>query len=111
MGRDVSVNAHRQGNPGAGRAEQRHRLLPARMVVLFTLAMCLWVDEGYQEVARLLVGASKHVARWRGDWQVPSSKTPRQARARFGGEVMKMLFEQIASPTIPSPRPAGGGWA
>ena len=73
--------------------------------------MCLWVDEGYQEVAWLLVGGSKHVTRRRGDWQVPSSRTPPQARARFGGEVMKMLFEQIASPTIPSPRPARGGRA
>jgi hypothetical protein len=39
----------------AGRVEQRHRLLPARVVVYFTLAMCLWADEGYEEVARLLV--------------------------------------------------------
>jgi hypothetical protein len=29
-----------------GRVEQRHRLLPARVVVYFTLAMCLWADEG-----------------------------------------------------------------
>ncbi len=43
----------------AGRVEQRHRLLPARVVVYFTLAMCLWADEGYEEVARLLVGGLK----------------------------------------------------
>ena len=42
-----------------GRVEQRHRLLPARVVVYFTLAMCLWADEGYEEVARLLVGGLK----------------------------------------------------
>jgi len=51
----------------AGRAEQRHRLLPARVVVYFTLAMCLWADEGYEEVARLLVGGLQHMAPWRGD--------------------------------------------
>jgi hypothetical protein len=34
-----------------GRVERRHRLLPARVVVYFTLAMCLWADEGYEEVA------------------------------------------------------------
>ena len=83
----------------AGRVEQRHRLLPARVVVYFTLAMCLWADEGYEEVARLLVGGLRHMARWRGDWQVPSSGALTQARARLGGGVMKMLFERIASPT------------
>ena len=83
----------------AGRVEQRHRLLPARVVVYFTLAMCLWADEGYEEVARLLVGGLQHMARWRGDWQVPSSGALTQARARLGGGVMKMLFERIASPT------------
>src|SRR5664280_2961529 len=51
-----------------GRVEQRHRLLPARVVVYFTLAMCLWADEGYEEVARLLVGGLKGMARWRGSW-------------------------------------------
>ena len=39
-----------------GRVEQRHRLLPARVVVYFVLGMCLWADVGYEEVARLLVG-------------------------------------------------------
>ncbi|MEX6431253.1 transposase domain-containing protein, partial [Ferrimicrobium acidiphilum] len=39
------------------------------------------------------------MARWRGDWQVPSSGALTQARARLGGGVMKMLFERIASPT------------
>ena len=32
-----------------GRASQRNRLLPARVVVYFTLAMCLWADEEYVE--------------------------------------------------------------
>ena len=45
----------------AGRVGQRHRLLPARVVVYFTLAMCLWADEGYEEVARLLVGGLRRM--------------------------------------------------
>ncbi len=84
----------------AGRVEQRHRLLPARVVVYFTLAMCLWADEGYEEVARLLVGGLQHMARWRGDWQVPSSGALTQARARLGGEVMKMLFERVCISSV-----------
>src|SRR5829696_27300 len=38
-----------------GRAEQRQRLLPARVVVYDTLAMCLFAQVGYEEVMRLLV--------------------------------------------------------
>ena len=38
-----------------GRAEQRQRLLPARVVVYYTLAMCLFAQVGYEEVMRLLV--------------------------------------------------------
>src|SRR5659263_276982 len=78
-----------------GRVEQRHRLLPARVVVYFTLAMCLWADEGYEEVARLLVGALKGMARWR----VPTTGALTQARARLGAGALKVLFERVALPT------------
>ncbi len=91
-----------------GRVEQRHRLLPARVVVYFTLAMCLWADEGYEEVARLLVGGLKRMARWRGSWKVPTTGALTQARARLGGEAMKMLFERVVSPT--SAEGSVGSW-
>ncbi|MFB8039409.1 transposase domain-containing protein [Streptomyces sp. NPDC056004] len=41
-----------------GRAEQRQRLLPARVVMYFVLAMCLFSGQGYEEVGRLLTEAS-----------------------------------------------------
>src|SRR5450756_2701332 len=87
-----------------GRVEQRHRLLPARVVVYFTLAMCLWADEGYEEVARLLVGALKGMARWRGSWRVPTTGALTQARARLGAGALKVLFERCLLYTSPSPR-------
>ncbi|MFJ2269210.1 transposase domain-containing protein [Streptomyces sp. NPDC087849] len=37
---------------GCGRPEQRSRLLPARVVVYFVLAMCLFSGQGHEEVAR-----------------------------------------------------------
>ena len=37
-----------------GRRERRQRLLPARVVVYFVLAMCVFSQVGYKEVARLL---------------------------------------------------------
>ena len=91
-----------------GRVEQRHRLLPARVVVYFTLAMCLWADEGYEEVARLLVGALKGMARWRGSWRVPTTGALTQARARLGAGALKVLFERVAVPT--STQGSVGSW-
>ena len=57
-----------------GRVEKRHRLLPARVVVYFTLAMCLWADEGYEEVARLLVGTC-HAPRHRAIFSRPPTSS------------------------------------
>lgn len=36
-----------------GRVQQRNRLLPARLVVYFVMAMCLFSGQSYEEVARL----------------------------------------------------------
>ncbi|WSQ16088.1 transposase domain-containing protein [Streptomyces zaomyceticus] len=38
-----------------GRVEQRRRLLPARLVVYFVLALCLFARESYEEVMRMLI--------------------------------------------------------
>jgi Insertion element 4 transposase N-terminal/Transposase DDE domain len=93
-----------------GRVEKRHRLLPARVMVYFTLAMCLWADEGYEEVARLLVGGLGKMARWRGSWRVPTTGALTQARARLGSGALKALFERVASPTS-TPGAVGSWWA
>lgn len=55
-----------------GRAEQRKRLLPARVVVYFVLAMCLFSREGYEAVTRLLTQGLVWARRWRGHWRVPT---------------------------------------
>jgi len=56
-----------------GRVQRRSRLLPARVVVYFVLAMCLFSGQGYEEVARLLTDGLQRMGRWRGDWTVPST--------------------------------------
>jgi Insertion element 4 transposase N-terminal len=40
----------------AGRASQRNRLLPARLMVYFVLAMALFSSAGYEEVIALVGG-------------------------------------------------------
>lgn len=93
----------------AGRLEERRRLLPARVVVYFVLALCLWADEGYEEVARLLVGGLKLMRRWVGAWQVPTTGALTQARARLGAAPMRALFERVARP-LAAPGTPGSWW-
>jgi hypothetical protein len=95
-----------------GRGEQRKRLLPARVVVYFVLAMCLFSREGYEEVTRLLTQGLGWARRWRGDWQVPTTAALSKARARLGPEPLKALFARVCQP-VASPSTAGAwyrGW-
>ena len=82
----------------AGRGEVRSRLLPARVVVYYVLAMCLFSGQGYEEVMRLLVGGLEWLGRWRRPWTVPSTAAIAKARARLGPEPLRGLFEAVARP-------------
>jgi hypothetical protein len=81
-----------------GRVEQRSRLLPARLVVYFVLAMCLFSGQGYEEVARLLTEGLRERRRWRSEWTVPSTAAIWKARSRLGVEPVKELFAAVCLP-------------
>lgn len=91
-----------------GRREQRLRLLPARVVVYYVLALCLFYSENYEEVMRRLVGGLGALRGWDRDWRVPSSGAISQARERLGEEPMKRLFERVAAPLATLGTP--GAW-
>jgi hypothetical protein len=91
-----------------GRRERRHRLLPARVVVYFVLAMCVFSQVGYEEVARLLTHGLAWAKSWRGAWQVPTTGSLTRARARLGPEPLQALFKQTAGPLATSATP--GAW-
>jgi len=80
------------------RAEKRARLLPARVVVYFTMAMCLFFDDDYEEVMRRLVGTLRWLGSWRAEWKVPTTGAISQARVRLGAAPLKLLFERVAVP-------------
>jgi hypothetical protein len=91
-----------------GKAGERNRLLPPRVVLYFVLAMCLFTGQGYEEVARLLTEGLGWVARWSYRWQVPTTAAISRARVKLGVEPVKALFEQVAKPLA---RPAtAGAW-
>lgn len=82
----------------ADRAEVRTRLLPARVVVYYVLAMCLFSGQGYEEVMRLLVGGLEWLGRWRRAWAVPSTAAIAKARVRLGPGPLRALFTGVVRP-------------
>ena len=81
-----------------GRREQRSRLLPARVVVYYVLALCLFFEDAYEEVMRKLVNGLRFLGTWRDVWQVPTDGAISQARKRLGEQPVKVLFERVAQP-------------
>jgi hypothetical protein len=86
-----------------GRGEQRSRLLPARVVVYFVLAMCLFFGQPCEEVARLLGEGLGNRER---SWRVPTTAAIGRARRRLGVEPLKLLFARVCRP-VAVPETAG----
>ncbi|MGW7688418.1 IS4 family transposase [Streptomyces asiaticus] len=77
----------------AARGERRVRLLPARVVVYFVLAMVLFGDCGYRRVWAALT------ARWPGAAVAdPSAAALRQGRRRLGVQPLALLFGRLRGP-------------
>jgi Insertion element 4 transposase N-terminal/Transposase DDE domain len=89
----------------AGRREQRYRLLPARLVVYYVLAMTMFREAGYEEVMRELTEGLAWMAGGPAV-ELPSSVAISKARARLGAEPVAELFRAgcvpLASPAGPS---------
>jgi hypothetical protein len=81
-----------------GRVERRSRLLPARVVVYYVLALTLFYGDAYEEVMRKLVNGLRFLRSWRSEWQVPTTGAISQARLRLGEEPLKELFSRVAVP-------------
>ena len=82
----------------AGRGERRSRLLPARVVVYYVLAMALFSDASYEEVMRQLVEGLAWESGWERAWAVPSKAAIFKARQRLGVEPLELLFGAVAGP-------------
>jgi transposase IS4-like protein/DDE family transposase len=82
----------------AGRTEARSRLLPARVVVYYVLALALFAQASYEEVMRNLVEGLSWATGWCRAWKVPTKAALFKARARLGPEPLKELFKAVATP-------------
>jgi len=91
-----------------GRREQRRRLLPARVVVYYVLALALFAgaayEAAYEEVMRCLVeglGWARSARRGRRTWpawHVPGASALADARTRLGPAPLHALFAQTVGP-------------
>lgn len=92
----------------AGRTEERHRLLPARVVVYYVMAMALYAEASYEEVMRHLVEGLAWLTHWRQSWQVPSKVAISKGRGRLGVKPVRDLFREVARPLAEPGLP--GAW-
>jgi hypothetical protein len=80
----------------AGVREQRYRLLPARLMMVFTLACWLFMRSGYGLVlAKLTDGHAIQQPGW-GSWRAPSTGSITKAKAKLGAAPFKLLFARVA---------------
>jgi hypothetical protein len=91
-----------------GCAEQRKRLLPARLVVYFVLGLALFSPAPYLEVMRHLVEGLRGRGLL-GGWHVPAKSSLFRARQRLGCEPLRVLFATTAKPMATETTP-GAFW-
>lgn len=83
---------------GCGRVEGRRRLLPARVMVYYAMALALFSESSYEEVMRNLVEGLDWSSGWQRPWRVPTQVAISKARARLGPEPMRALYREVAEP-------------
>ena len=76
------------------------------------MALALFADDDYEEVAARLTETLREWCCWDDTWEVPTSGGVTQARQRLGFEPVKELFAQVAAPVAEEETPGAfmGTW-
>jgi Insertion element 4 transposase N-terminal len=82
--------------------------LPPHVMVYFAMALALFAEEDYEEIAARLTETLSSWGCWDDRWAVPTSGGITQARQRLGYEPVKELFAQVAAPV--AEELTHGGW-
>lgn len=110
----VPAEAVDEAVESAGRkARRRGGKLPPRVVAYLVMALALFAEEDYEEVAARLAGTFADWDGWEESWGgVPTSGGITQARKRLGPEPMAALFSQVAEPVATAETPGAflGPW-
>ena len=89
--RDVVDDAVGAAGKGARRAGGK---LPPHVMVYFVMALALFADDDYEEVAARLAQTLRGWGCWEQGWEVPTRGGITQARQRLGPEPMAGVFAQ-----------------
>ena len=79
--------------------------LPAHVITYLTLALSLFPDDDYEEVATKVTGSLDRWNCWDAAWTVPTASAITQARKRLGRNVFPELFERTCGPVAGTPGP------
>ena len=82
----------------AWEAKRSDGKLPPHVMVHFALAMALFADGDYEEVAARLAGGLGSWGCWDARWGAPTSGGITRARERLGFEPLRDIFAQVAVP-------------
>ena len=93
--RDAVDEAVTAAGKGARRSDGK---LPPHVMVYFAMALALFAEEDYEEVAARLTETLASWGCWDESWSVPTSGGITQARRRLGPEPLELLFDRVAVP-------------
>ena len=85
--------------------------LPAHVITYLTLALSLFPEDDYEEVATRVTGSLDRWGCWNAAWTVPTASAITQARKRLGRQVFPELFERTCGPVAGDASPAAGMYA
>ena len=92
----------------AGRTQQRHRALPARVMAYFAIGMGLYSEGSYEDVLAQLTDGLAWASGWRESYRLPGKSAIFQARERLGSAPLAGLFARVATPLAGPDTP--GAW-
>lgn len=82
--------------------------LPAHVIAYLTLALCLFPEDDYEEVATKVTGSLDRFGCWDAEWSTPTASAITQARKRLGRKVFPELFERACGPVAGDASPLAG---
>jgi hypothetical protein len=103
--RDVVDDAVAACGVGAKRSDGK---LPAHVVAYLMLALCLFTEDDYVEVATKVTGSLDRWGCWNAAWSVPTASAITQARKRLGRQVLREIFERTCGPVAGEAWPVAG---
>src|SRR5262249_23437518 len=98
--RDEVDAAVEEEGKGANRSDGK---LPPHVMVYFVMALALFAEEDYEEVATRLTETLAWWGCWDESWAAPTSGGITQARQRLGPEPGELLFDRVAGPVARLP--------